>query len=216
MTHLFEGVVLADYIRRNELNDVLEKFRQHTEIQNDILERHHVGRNDGLGQHYDTLRVTKYANEWIRKGIPCPFQDSEGACSIHPIKPTACSTCLVVTPPWRCNEPGENGPVHVDCREPNRFSSKLDSAFIKEVFELKENIVVVPMLMGKAILAGMKLLEEGVTALKQYIRDFKEEDKPNGTLDNGGDPPEHRHRRGDRLAREHALPRDVADGEVVG
>jgi len=50
----------------------------------------------------------RVGEDYFKLGMPCPFLADNGACGIHPLRPTACREYNVVTPAELCADPVKN------------------------------------------------------------------------------------------------------------
>jgi Fe-S-cluster containining protein len=73
----------------------------------------------------DDEAYTALALAYFRLGIPCPFLDDEGACSIYLDRPVICREFLVTSPAERCANPAPGEVTAIPL--PGQVSRKLSS-----------------------------------------------------------------------------------------
>jgi Fe-S-cluster containining protein len=181
IAHIFEGVMIANWLIHNRRDDLGKKLFveavKQGKVQGQML------KNDGF---YDGDTVEESCNNWSKTSaatstrwfdqqIPCAFLH-EGKCIIYGLRPTACATYYVVNHPEMIEPaPGICGPPSgkmVPCSNnmgPSEYSIGLDGQFIASLQHMDGIPIAPPVPLGTAVFYGMELLTKGPRALDDYV-----------------------------------------------
>ena len=102
-----EAFFLLDLVRERLPADIREKVRERIRQIAATLEE------SGIASRLDKSRLLeedhdRLGEDYFKLGMPCPFLAENGACGIHPLRPTACREYNVVTPAELCSDPVKN------------------------------------------------------------------------------------------------------------
>lgn len=101
---------------------------------------------------------------WHNKRIPCPLLDLDtGGCSIYPIRPVACATYAVTSPPERCWPPSRSV-LSFDNRQVLAMSYAIDDFFCQIVMAKRAPM---PMPMGYMIQLAISVMAHGQEAIEE-------------------------------------------------
>ena len=171
VAHMFEGVLLANHLMEKGQLNTLEEISEHGRDQGEMLMR--AGYGGSLIGSIDPIKRT--AEEWFDRHIPCPFL-KDNLCQIYTLRPLSCAAYLVVDdgsdpgPPQICGPPTKQTVPTADPQGLVEYFTLEDSAFIAEITNSPDRMLVTPVPFGTAVFYGALILTQGPEHLSQHAK----------------------------------------------
>jgi len=164
LAHAFEGTTIAwALMQRNDKETLKAIIAQGKRQAQMIL--------DAECQFpYKPEEFDNITSEWFVMQEPCALL-KDARCSVYGLRPVACSSYLVYSPPEQCGPPSGGLVKAANGAPPLAAGIALDSTFMASLIDFGEDKpLAVPVPLGIAVLYGVALLTEGPDALLQFIR----------------------------------------------
>jgi Fe-S-cluster containining protein len=181
IAHLYEGVMIANWLIHNRKDDIGKKLfveiAQQGKVQGQMLKSDGFYDGDTIEESCTNWSKTSAATStrWFDQQIPCAFLQ-EGRCIIYGLRPTACATYFVVNhpdmlepTPQLCGPPSGKMVPCANNTAPSEYSIGLDGQYIASVLRHDEIFIAPPVPLGTAVYYGMELLTKGPKALDGYM-----------------------------------------------
>lgn len=158
LASVWEGALIAHYLIQSGRLDLMRKAEAAGQ---EALE--------AIGPAYSPETITVATGPWLDKRIPCPFLE-DGACLVYGLRPVACSSYLVITPPELCSAPSGTEVCAGDNNGPLAWGLEVERRIVKDLLKLQEDkFVVVPLPLGHAVHIGGSVLVNGPAVLEELV-----------------------------------------------
>lgn len=119
-----------------------------------------------IGPDYSAEAINAVTSQWLDDRIPCPFL-KDGECVIYGLRPVACSSYFVCSPPEVCFEPSGAEVLALNNASPLTWGLRVDERITAWFLKLDdEPFMSLPHPLGRAVDLGAKMLQGGPGALR--------------------------------------------------
>jgi len=156
---IWEGALIAHYLLHTEGSH--ELIQECARAGDEQLER--------VGPEYTPDAINAVTGPWLDERHPCVFL-KDGVCEIYALRPIACSSYVVISDPEVCAA-GSGAEV---CAGDNAsclaWRLEVDRRLVSELLSIKrDDVVVMPLPLPRAVTLGSQLLLEGPEALRGIV-----------------------------------------------
>lgn len=157
LASIWEGMLIANYLMRTEQTELLREAEVHGD---QILDR--------LGGEYSAEAFAVMSGVWLDERHPCPFLGADGGCQIYALRPVACASYMVVSPPEICSAEAGAEVLAVNNAQALAWAIEQDRRIIGGLLR-EEGLLVMPLPLGRAVAVGARGLLEGPAGLSDLI-----------------------------------------------
>lgn len=79
MIHFSDAIRVAQYLLSHQMQQQMEALRHMAELQKSFMKTYDRFQDEGA-----------FVDAWLDEWIACPLLDEQGACTVYPVRPTAC------------------------------------------------------------------------------------------------------------------------------
>lgn len=153
-TQCYEGALIAAALLQSDDVELLEQLRDQGDMQYKLFGDKPMG--------VDTEASDKAPKLWMDQGVRCALLSDADSCKLYALRPMACWTYYVCTPPADCYPPSGKGVMALDNGQALQMGMDLDVWFLQQLYDIDDRGLAPPLPLGFAVMMGVIMLTKGL------------------------------------------------------